>query len=108
MRSVWKIPFLDPRILRNSFSLPPPFLPFTRKKKQKVPAAHTYLRGSVIPSEKSLLGKRVAVYNGRQFSSFIVKRFMFGHKFGEFIVTKRLGRIIHTPKKKKKGKAKKK
>jgi len=51
---------------------------------------------------------RVAVYTGRTFSSFVVKKPMVGHRFGEFIVTKRLGHSIHKPKKKRKGKGKKK
>lgn len=60
---------------------------------KRVVDAHTYLRGMFIIPE--LLGKRVAVYNGKIFSSFIVKDFMLGRKFGEFVLTKKLGDAIH-------------
>lgn len=80
---------------------PPPInLIYSRKQKTKNIAAHTYLRGVRIPS--SVLSKRVAVFNGKYFSSFIVKRMMIGRKFGEFSVTKKLGRTIHIKKEKKK------
>jgi len=97
MRSPWKIQFVDPRIERLSFSTPPPkHLSPSRKRA----IAHTYLRGASIPN--SALNKRVAVHTGHYFVSFIVSRFMLGRRFGEFIVTKKLGRKIHMTKKKKK------
>lgn len=83
---------------------PPANLVFSRKQKIKSIAAHSYLRGVRIPS--FVLNKRIGVFNGKNFSSFIVKRMMIGRKFGEFSLTKKLGRTIHI--KKKKGKQKKK
>lgn len=78
----------DPRINRKSF-----FTSVNRVQNDRIVDAHTYLRGAQIPF--SALDKRVAVYNGKKFSSFIVRKFMLGRKFGEFALTKRLGEIIH-------------
>lgn len=86
---VWKRQhFIHPSVERENF--------FTRPKvisDKRVVHAHTYRRNSAIP--KSVLDKRVAVYNGRKFISFMVRKWMLGHKFGEFCLTKRLGSKIH-------------
>lgn len=47
----------------------------------------------------NFLNKRFIVYNGHRFVSLLIKDFMLGHKVGEFIVTKRLGKKIHFKKK---------
>lgn len=53
---------------------------------------------------KAFVGKRVYVYNGKRFNSFLVRPLMVGLKFGQFSLTKRLGAAIHqTAKNKKKG-----
>lgn len=57
-------------------------------------------RGSVIC--KKCLGKKVLIYNGKKFVPLYVKFEMLGHKFGEFVFTKRLGRTIHVSAKKSK------
>jgi ribosomal protein S19 len=57
-------------------------------------------RGLVVPD--LLMGRRITVYNGRKDFSYIVRKEMVGHKFGEFAMTKALG-AIHQDKKKKKG-----
>lgn len=64
-----------------------------------------YCRNSVIP--ESYVGKEVKVYNGNRFISLEIMRRMVGCKFGEFVVTKKLGKAIHNKKKKKKNKGKK-
>lgn len=87
----------DPRLNRNSF-----LTSTNNVQGNRVVFAHTYLRGARIPLK--VLDKRVAVYNGRNFSSFIVRKFMLGRKFGEFALTKRLGEVIHEKIKKKKKK----
>lgn len=51
-------------------------------------------RASVIT--KKCLGKKVLIYNGKRFVPLYIKLEMLGHKFGEFVFTKRLGRTIHT------------
>ena len=56
---------------------------------------------------KKCIGKKVLVYNGKKFVPLNIKIGMLGHKFGEFIFTKRMGRTIHIKEKKgKKGKKK--
>lgn len=87
--------FNDPRLYRKTWDTP-----MFNEVENRIVEAHTYLRGARIPQKS--LGKRVAVYNGKSFKSFIVKPFMIGRKFGEFVLTKKLGRVIHKKKKKKK------
>lgn len=44
----------------------------------------------------SYINKRLRIYNGRHFVSFIVKPGMVGQKFGEFSLTKVLGSAIRS------------
>jgi len=80
--------FFHPSLKRPSFLTPPGFI-----KDKRVIYAHTYRRNSSIPT--TVLGKRVAVFNGLTFMSFLVRDWMLGRKFGEFVLTKRLGSKIH-------------
>lgn len=50
------------------------------------------------------VGLRIAIYNGKQFFSILIREEMVGYKFSEFIRTKSIGSQIH----KKKMKIKKK
>lgn len=102
MRSPWKGPFIDPRLNRDSLISKPPY---GDKKRRQPVMIHTHLRGTSIPS--FLADHRVAVHTGNTYRSFVCRKFMVGHRFGEFIVSKKLGRIIHLKKKKKKKKGKK-
>lgn len=43
----------------------------------------------------SLVGKRVWVYNGRIFFTFLIRNYIVGFKFGMFILTKKGGSAIH-------------
>jgi ribosomal protein S19 len=52
------------------------------------------------------LGRTVQVYNGKRMVAFSILRNMVGHKFGEYIRTKRCGYAIHFSGRKKKGGAK--
>ncbi len=52
----------------------------------------------------SLVGRRIAAYNGRIFIAFLVRQSMVGFKTSHLIRTKRLGHLIHVLKKKKKKK----
>jgi ribosomal protein S19 len=49
------------------------------------------------------VGKTVQVYNGLRMFSFVIQKNMLGHKFGEYIRTKRCGYAIHYSGRKKKG-----
>jgi ribosomal protein S19 len=55
-------------------------------------------RNSCIPG--NLVGKRVKVYNGKEFKTFIITREKVGFKFGQFCLTR--SRISHSVKKIKK------
>jgi ribosomal protein S19 len=52
----------------------------------------------------SLVGRRIAAYNGRIFVAFLVRQSMVGLKASHLVRTKRLGHLIHVVKKKKKKK----
>lgn len=54
-------------------------------------------RSFILPS---FVGKKCAVYNGRNFVSLLISEEMIGHKFGEFAVTRKKG--VHKKKGKKK------
>jgi ribosomal protein S19 len=63
-----------------------------------------YTKNSIITSW--YIGKKVRVYCGNRFITLEISRGMVGYKFGQFIMTKRMGSFIHKKKKKKKGKKK--
>jgi ribosomal protein S19 len=44
---------------------------------------------------KNLLGKRVSIYDGRQFVSLLIREHHIGYRFGQFIKTKKMGSNIH-------------
>jgi len=106
MRSPWKSFITDPRYLRNSFFTPNPIFNLPRFKKKAIADAHTYIRSGRL--DTSVLNKRLAVYTGYRFSSFIVKPFMLNRRASKFFTKKQFGRSIHFKKKKKKGKKKSK
>jgi len=56
----------------------------------------------------SLINKKVKIYNGKKFLSFVITSSMLGHKFGEFSITKLTGRKIALRKLDKAKKSKKK
>lgn len=70
----------------------------TRKK------VRTKNRSSVI-TEK-MLGSIVSLYNGKRYYPIAIVKKMLGHKLGEFVFTKLLGKSIHSSIKNKKKKKK--
>lgn len=52
--------------------------------------------------DKTLLGNRVEVYNGKNLVSLVVKNHMLNKKLSNFVSTKYTGKIIHVKKKKRK------
>jgi ribosomal protein S19 len=69
------------------------FKPVYRGLASKKSEVYVWSRRSVVTPP--FIGKRVAVYNGRKFFSFLVRPSMLGFKFGEFSVTKKIN-AIHT------------
>jgi ribosomal protein S19 len=67
------------------------FKPFYRNMVNKRSDFYVWTRRALVTDE--FVGKRVAVYNGRRFLSFIVRKSMIGYKFGEFSLTKKIGAI---------------
>lgn len=79
MRSVWKEPFIDGRILSEIHNL-------QKANKKKIPIK-IVSKGSVI--FPSFVGLTFFVFNGRKFINLVINENMVGHKFGEFIGTKK-------------------
>lgn len=44
---------------------------------------------------KSLVGKRISVYDGKTFISLLIRDHHVGYRFGQFIKTKKMGGNIH-------------
>ena len=98
MRSIWKGQFSSHRIFKSFEELD------RQKRNEKVNYLNKLINLKYL--EKNLnhfiynknstislffLNKRVAVYTGNKFHSFLVKKNMINHKFGEFVLTKKLG-----------------
>jgi len=71
-RSKWKGLFINSNFLDEKVKV---------LKKQK-----TWCRSSIIPS--TFIGRKILVYNGKEFKSLFVSREKIGFKFGEFIFTR--------------------
>lgn len=80
MRSIWKFPFFTFSTLKT--------VDYPTDKRIQVYSKS----GLVLPS---LVGKRVSVYNGKIFFSILIRNYMVGHAFGNFIYTKKGGSKIH-------------
>lgn len=79
VRSTWKNYFID-------FAL-------IKQLKQQKKVFYIWSRRSTII--ESFVNKIVFVYNGKKFDKLIITPEMIGFKFGDFIFTKKRGKIIH-------------
>jgi len=50
---------------------------------------------------KNLVGRKTIIHKGRDWRILVIRPNMVGHKFGEYAITKRIGRYIHRDSKKK-------
>jgi len=85
-RSIWKGDFVDPKLLflfYNSHK-------FMEKRKFKI---QIWSRRSVILP--IFVGTNVEIHDGKKFVNLSITKNMVGYKFGEFALTKRIGRNIH-------------
>src|SRR5215472_16417473 len=100
MRSLWKFPYIDYNILVKFLKIKIWNFYIRQKKKRKKkfenPIIKIWKKSSVILS--IFVGYSFLIYNGKKFLLIIVKSSMIGHKFGEFILTKKIGRSIHKQK----------
>jgi len=64
------------------------------------------IRNLTIPS--TLIGKTIYIHNGKNFNYLYINSKMIGHKFGEFSITKTLGKDFHLAREMKKKKKKRK
>jgi len=78
MRSVWKGPFIDSSILLKVCEM--------QKFNGKIPVKVVFKNSVIFPS---FVGLKFSVLNGKKFLNLTINENMIGHKFGEFIVTKK-------------------
>ena len=83
-RSVWKGPFVDPRLLKKVEKL---------KTETKPTPIKTWSRKSTIIPE--FVGISFLIYNGKKFIPIKISEEMVGHKLGEFAPTRQFSG--HTP-----------
>lgn len=94
MRSSWKGVFIAKGIYRGQ----KPFIQQNIKdKKIRIGSRNTSILSTMFQSTFS-------VYNGKGFFPLVIHTGMVGHKFGDFIFTKRTGNRIHVDKGRKKSK----
>jgi len=79
MRSVWKGPFIDNNILDEIYKL-------YKSNKRKVPIKIVSKNSVIFPS---FVGLTFFISNGKKFLALTINENMVGHKFGEFVVTKK-------------------
>lgn len=68
-----------------------------QKLQHKKRRIRTKSRSSVVV--KSMLRRRIFVYNGRSFRYLRIRRDMLGFKLGSFVHTVKMGKLIHLTKK---------
>lgn len=78
-RSKWKVPFVNYNLLKKII-----------KKNHEL---KTHSRATIILP--SFIGIEVLVYNGRRYKRILIEEKMVGHKLGEFVYTRKVGKI-HT------------
>jgi len=110
MRAFWKLKCFEPILYRGRRSVK-----FTRaltkelilrrktKKRNLKNVSRVYYRSSIIP--RALLKKKFTIHAGKFFKGITIREYMVNKKFGQFAVTKKIGRI-HISKVKKKKKKK--
>ena len=79
MRAVWKGPFVDNKVLNDIY------LSYKTSNNKK-PLKLLSRSSMVFPS---FVGLNFLVFNGLKFISLSINEQMVGHKFGEFIMTKK-------------------
>ena len=83
-KSISKIPFVDYKLMKELI--------------KNKPNIKTRSRSSIILN--SFIGSTIYVYNGMNYKKIIINENMVGHKLGEFIFKRKIGKI-HIKKKKK-------
>lgn len=82
MRSAWKLPYINPKYFERCFL----------KKRTFV----IRYKNSIISS--NFKDKKVSIYTGKYFYSFIINSNMIGYKFGEFVNYKTFAHYVHIKK----------
>jgi len=86
------IPARSRRTVLRNFDVIEKFIKTCEKKEAKKKRIKTHLRDMIIVPK--LVGKTIAVYNGREFINVIIGIEMIGHRLGEFSLTRKY--VKHT------------
>lgn len=101
MRSRWKFVFVDLDLVVKCLQIKF-YLELTNVVKSDAFLIKIWKKSSVILS--TFVGYKFLVYNGKKFWPITVTDKMIGYKFGEFVLTKKIGSTIHKIKKKRRRK----
>ena len=88
MRALWKGPFVDLSVLK--------LVDFLLRSGKRKKIIKIWSRRSVV--FPSFVGLNFSVFNGKKFVVFCISKSKVGHKFGEFVGTKKT--VVHKLKKK--------
>ena len=89
IRSKWKGVYCNKVIFRSTDYVSENLI--STKMQEKNVKHFIWQKNSTIPIFFN--NKRVCVYNGKRYHSFLINSNMLNFKFGEFVITKKLGRI---------------
>jgi len=80
VRSGWKIPYICNSLLLKGLIY------------NKDQDCYVFSRNSIIPN--FLVNKRIKVYTGKNFLRILIRFKMIGFRFGQFVFTKKRGKIV--------------
>ena len=107
MRSVWKFPYISINILTKFLYVKYILKKNIIKKKKKDFSKlliKVWDKSSIILS--IFVGFSFLIYNGKKFMPIRILKNMVGYRFGEYVLTKKIGSTIHVVSKKRKKKRK--
>jgi small subunit ribosomal protein S19 len=107
MRSVWKFPYIEFNLLVKFLQLKY-LLKILRNRMKNKKFTRILIKiwdkSSIILS--IFVGFSFLIYNGKKFIPLVILKNMIGYRFGEYILTKKIGQTIHIVSKKRKKKRK--
>lgn len=88
-----KIPFIDQTLATKILELPPLQEIKIHSTEAYDAIVKTKSRASTIV--ENFIGRTIAVHNGKTSQHLVITEEMVGHKLGEFVFTKKIGKSIH-------------
>jgi len=103
MRSIYKVPFVHKSVFakyvnkRKKLSLHSEIQGILNRRKVKMPRYLIFFNKSTKLSHNKLIGRKIAVHNGKVYMFVNLKKGVVGFKLGQFVITRRT--VIHSSKK---------